>query len=174
MAFSESLKKDVRKKAGFQCCRCRKFQVEVHHIIPEKDGGEDTFENAAPLCGYCHNLLRDNPSQRKQIREMRDWWYGVIDRKYGVLPGDPTFLEEIDQRLKTIEKRTEDIPALKEQLKRYTAAFIDKITSETAISGVSAIVTASLPSTGSFSEAFRGRKLFEPGMIPSPSEEEEE
>lgn len=148
MPFSPHLKKEVREKAGFQCCRCHKFQVEVHHIIPEKDGGLDTIDNAAPLCPNCHDELGDNPVKRKQVRQNRDWWYKVIENKYGRLPGDATHLQEISQTLKTIKERTESLIELKEQLKQYSTSYIDKITLDTAEAGASAIVNASLPSTG--------------------------
>ena len=73
--FSEKIKKKVREKANFRCCRCQKISIEVHHIIPQKDGGGDDFDNAAPLCANCHADFGDNPRKRKEIRAMRDWWY---------------------------------------------------------------------------------------------------
>lgn len=30
------------------------FELEVHHIIPRKDGGSDTFRNLITLCEDCH------------------------------------------------------------------------------------------------------------------------
>src|SRR5207253_338152 len=54
---------------------CQQPWVEVHHIHPEAQGGLDTIENAAPLCGSCHNKYGGNPDLRKQLREMRDWWW---------------------------------------------------------------------------------------------------
>ncbi len=49
MGFSESIKLNVRKRAHFKCCMCQRPYVEIHHIVPEADDGEDTEENAAPL-----------------------------------------------------------------------------------------------------------------------------
>ena len=57
MPFSEKVKEDAMIACGRHCCICDKFcgnKMEVHHIIPQKDGGEDTFENAIPLCFDCH------------------------------------------------------------------------------------------------------------------------
>lgn len=31
------------------------FELEVHHIIPRKDGGSDTFQNLISLCEGCHH-----------------------------------------------------------------------------------------------------------------------
>lgn len=80
MAFSEKLKEEVKKKAFFRCVICQNVFVQVHHIIPQEEGGPDTIDNAAPLCANCHDLYGGNPSKRKQIRMMRDHWYEVVER----------------------------------------------------------------------------------------------
>lgn len=49
--------------------------MEVHHIHPEAQGGPNTLDNAAPLCGSCHGQYGGNPVLRKQMREMRDHWW---------------------------------------------------------------------------------------------------
>ena len=49
MAFTEKLKIEVRKKAAFRCCRCHEIGVDIHHIIPQTEGGPDAIGNAAPL-----------------------------------------------------------------------------------------------------------------------------
>lgn len=82
MPFSESVKLEVKKKAGFQCCRCREIGIDIHHIIPQANGGTDDINNAAPLCQNCHDRFGANPEKRKEIRQMRDWWYEVILEKY--------------------------------------------------------------------------------------------
>nr|WP_308742914.1 HNH endonuclease signature motif containing protein [uncultured Anaerocolumna sp.] len=82
MAFSERVKKEVRKKACCRCIICHKPFVEIHHIIPLTEGGSDNIENAAPLCAYCHDIFGNNPNKRKQIQEMRDIWYEIIERRY--------------------------------------------------------------------------------------------
>ena len=79
MAFSESLKEKVKQKAFFRCVICHQPFVEVHHIIPQRENGPDTEDNAAPLCSGCHDLYGDNPSKRKQIKQMRDHWYKEIE-----------------------------------------------------------------------------------------------
>ena len=79
MAFSERVKRLARKKSHFRCCICHKEFVEVHHIVPQSEGGKDTLENAAPLCAGCHDLYGGNPEKRKRIREMRDRWWELIE-----------------------------------------------------------------------------------------------
>lgn len=81
MSFSEKVKIEAKKKAGFRCVICQEPFVEVYHIVPQKEGGEDTINNAAPLCSRCHDLYGDNPSKRKQIRQMRDHWYEVMEKR---------------------------------------------------------------------------------------------
>ena len=82
MPFSEALKLQVKKMAAFQCCRCREIGVDIHHIIPQAQGGTDDIDNAAPLCQNCHDKFGANPEKRKEIRQMRNWWYDVVKEKY--------------------------------------------------------------------------------------------
>ena len=85
MRFSEGTKKRVRKRAWFACCVCRRISMslEVHHIIPNKDGGPNTEGNAAPLCASCHRAFGGNLDHRARIREMRDQWYEVCAKLLG-------------------------------------------------------------------------------------------
>ena len=56
--------------------------VEIHHIVPQKDGGPDDDDNAAPLCPGCHETHGGNPDRRKVIREARDHWYAICDKRF--------------------------------------------------------------------------------------------
>ncbi len=84
MPFSEALKTKVRKRALNKCCICHSFPVEVHHIIPQVEGGADTEDNAAPLCPSCHVKYGANPQMRKQIQEARDAWYEKCAKPFEV------------------------------------------------------------------------------------------
>jgi hypothetical protein len=65
--------------------------VEAHHIVPSAEGGPNDIDNAAPLCPNCHSWFGDNLKKRKEIRQMRDWWYEVVTEKYP--------LREVEERL---------------------------------------------------------------------------
>lgn len=81
MSFSENTKLKAKRRSAFRCCLCHNLFVEVHHIIPQEEGGPDTLDNAAPLCARCHDIYGDNLKKRKQLREMRDyWWEFMADR----------------------------------------------------------------------------------------------
>ncbi len=86
MSFSEALKSKVRRRAHFCCCLCKALGVEVHHVIPQEEVGPDTEENAAPLCPTCHETYGANPTKRKFIREARDLWYEICERRYASAP----------------------------------------------------------------------------------------
>ena len=81
MSFSESVKAQVRKKAHSACCLCKSASVEVHHIVPESEGGPDTQDNAAPLCPSCRETYGTNPRKRQFIREARDVWYEICENR---------------------------------------------------------------------------------------------
>lgn len=83
MPFLETLKADVRKRSHHACCLCKSYgPVEIHHIIPEENGGSDTFDNAASLCPTCHEVYGMNPTKRKYIREARDTWFEICAARY--------------------------------------------------------------------------------------------
>ena len=64
MAFKERLKKEVRIKSDGRCVICHNPFVDIHHIKPQAEGGEDTIDNAVALCAYCHDLFGANPTKR--------------------------------------------------------------------------------------------------------------
>ena len=103
MGFSEKVKREVKEKAMFRCCICQVIRVHIHHILPTKDGGSDDIDNAAPLCPSCHDNYGDNPSKRKEIKQMRDFWYKKVEKMYpdnSIIIG---MIENIDTRLETIQ-----------------------------------------------------------------------
>lgn len=92
MPFSEAVKLEVKRRAHFMCCLCHSIGVEVHHIIPQAEGGNDVISNAAPLCPSCHETYGANPTKRRFIREARDFWNEICARRYAP---DSEKLEEV-------------------------------------------------------------------------------
>ena len=89
MSFSEDIKTRAMVSCGRRCCICHKFcgnNMEVHHIRAHADGGDDTFENAIPLCFDCHAIVRQYDPKHpkgikfseKELRQHRDAWYKLI------------------------------------------------------------------------------------------------
>lgn len=116
MPFPEPVKLAVKRSAHFYCCLCRTLGVEVHHILPQAEGGCDTEENAAPLCPSCHETYGANPDKRKFIREARDLWYEICAKRYS---GDADQLREIQKRLETVATK-EDLNQLAVRNMTYT------------------------------------------------------
>lgn len=140
MPFSEKTKLEVKTKAHFRCCRCQNIGVQVHHILPEKDGGTDEIDNAAPLCPTCHGHFGDNPQKRKEIRQMRDWWCFFCEKKYSPgQPYDPDQAKKIDTLLELAQTDQKDMNALKTTLKEITSQFLDKMNPLNAASAATAI-----------------------------------
>lgn len=81
MPFSKKIKLEAKRRSAFRCCICHRLFVEVHHIIPQVEGGADTLNNAATLCAECHDLFGGNPEKRAQIREMRDAWWCTMEER---------------------------------------------------------------------------------------------
>jgi len=143
MAFTEDIKKTVRQKAAYQCCRCRIFGVEVHHILPQKDGGSDMIDNAAPLCPNCHTDFGDNPDKRKIITEMRDWWYEIVEQMFGGRPGAMNLLEKIDKEVADIkDSHSTNISELKRLIRQLSNQAVESITVKDIGSTTSAAVSS--------------------------------
>jgi len=97
MPFSEKLKLKIKRRAHFACCLCHALGVDVHHIISQEEGGPNTEDNAAPLCPSCHETYGANRQKRRFIREARDFWYEICDKRFA---SDPDRLDEISNVLK--------------------------------------------------------------------------
>ena len=118
MAFNEQLKLEVKKCAHFMCCLCHFPYVEVHHIVPEAEGGPDSKDNAAPLCPYCHETFGSNPTKRKYIKQARDGWYEICEKRYS---SDPERLDKIATQLKQAATKED----LKNAVNNIAALFRD-------------------------------------------------
>lgn len=101
MAFSEKIKSKVKRLSHQTCCVCKTIGIEIHHIIPQSEKGPDTLDNAAPLCPSCHEIYGQNPTKRKFIRETRDIWYDICEKRYGAYPSK---IEEILSKVENIHK----------------------------------------------------------------------
>ena len=113
MSFPESVKLDAKRRANYRCVVCQQPWVEVHHIQPEGQGGPDTIENAAPLCAGCHHQYGGNPELRKQLREMRDHWWGRCEQAQHVTV-DAGLAQKVDDLQIAVlqgQKRNEDVLA---------------------------------------------------------------
>jgi len=115
MAFVESVRLRVLERAHFRCCMCQKVAgVQVHHINSQAQGGDDSEDNAAPLCPSCHVDFGDNPRKRKEIRQMRDWWYRLCESR-----DPPPHCIEMSAQLQNV--------ASKEDLERLTERIVTEI-----------------------------------------------
>jgi len=86
MPFSPSVKQEALVRSRRSCCVCQEFAgraTEVHHILPEAEGGSNGIDNAIVLCLRCHvEASHYNDSQplgnkysRAELRRLRDEWW---------------------------------------------------------------------------------------------------
>lgn len=94
MGWSRVIKDEALTLCGRHCCICHKFcglKIEIHHIKQPIDGGEDTAENAIPLCFDCHADMRSYDHQHpkgtkyseQELRNHRDRWYRLVTKNLG-------------------------------------------------------------------------------------------
>jgi 5-methylcytosine-specific restriction endonuclease McrA len=58
----DKFRKAIYEKHKYKCAACNEFltnqeKVELHHIIPKKDGGLYTLKNIVPLHKTCHESV---------------------------------------------------------------------------------------------------------------------
>lgn len=119
MAFTESLARDVRHRCHYQCCLCKGVGVEIHHVVPQSEGGSDAIENAAPLCPSCHETYGANPTKRKFIREARDFWNDLCAKRFAA---DSGALARLQVALEKLASK-DDIEALKSTVDQLASSF---------------------------------------------------
>jgi hypothetical protein len=99
MSFSPKVKEDALVECGRCCCICHIFcglKIEIHHIRPRAEDGENTLENAIPLCFNCHADMRsydaNHPKGTKytesELRRHRDSWFKKVRESNGVPNGN--------------------------------------------------------------------------------------
>lgn len=87
---------DIREKALIACKRhcvwCEQSQgitVECHHIVPQNEGGPDSFDNCIPLCLNCHGIVggsynskhpRGTKISPNELKQRRNMFYERVKR----------------------------------------------------------------------------------------------
>lgn len=101
MPFKNSDKEEALVRSRRCCCVCHVFAglyTNVHHIVPEHQGGSDDLENAIVLCLRCHgeaghyNVKHPigNKYSPNELRRHRDeWWEWCENNPNEPLPKDP-------------------------------------------------------------------------------------
>lgn len=60
MAFEELVRTRALLWCDRHCCLCKKacgVNIEVHHLVPQAQGGSNDIDNAIPLCFDCHSAV---------------------------------------------------------------------------------------------------------------------
>jgi hypothetical protein len=90
MPFTPRLREDLLVRSHRRCCVCHEpatRDVEVHHIVPEADGGSNDAKNAIVLCLKHHaEAGHYNPRHPlgtkfspSELRRQRDQWFAFCD-----------------------------------------------------------------------------------------------
>lgn len=88
MAFSKETVEKLLVACHRHCCICHKvtgIKMEIHHIKPCSEDGEDSEENGIPLCFDCHaEVLAYNPQHPKgrrftaaELRKHKEQWFAI-------------------------------------------------------------------------------------------------
>ena len=111
MSFSKKIKSRCLSECARHCCVCQRYcgvKIEIHHIITKEQSGEDTYENAIPLCFDCHcNAGHYNPQHPRgnryspeELKKSRDRLYKIV-KEGRIREPDQTADELLIRHLKT-------------------------------------------------------------------------
>ena len=89
MPFSKEVRTDALVAAARHCCVCHRYKgvkVEVHHIRPEAESGDNTASNAIALCFDCHTDAghynsrhpRGTKFSARELLQARDEWHRIV------------------------------------------------------------------------------------------------
>lgn len=89
MGFTAAIKEQAMRACARHCCICHRYKgvkMELHHIKQRAHGGEDSFENAIPVCYDCHSDIghynprhpRGTKFTEEELRKSRDSWYKKV------------------------------------------------------------------------------------------------
>lgn len=89
MGFSSKIQSEILVASARHCCVCHRYRgvkVEIHHILPQEQGGQDTFENAIPLCFDCHSdaghYFAKHPKGTKfspqELKKHKETWFNIV------------------------------------------------------------------------------------------------
>jgi hypothetical protein len=107
MAFSKEVVEKLLVACHRHCCICHKpsgSKMEIHHIVPKSEGGEDTEENGIPLCFDCHADVESyNPKHPKgrrytssELRKHKEQWFSIC-------MNPPWEVTKISQEVESVE-----------------------------------------------------------------------
>ena len=86
-------KKNVMVRDDFKCVYCgTKSHLNIDHVIPQSNGGKNTFENTVTSCVNCNNRKGD-----RTLREAKMFY-----QRRNFTPYQPTVMEFIKKYLDSI------------------------------------------------------------------------
>lgn len=108
MGFPVAIAEQALIDCGRHCSICHKFcgiKIELHHIVPSTENGEDSYDNCIPLCFDCHAEVKaynaKHPKGRmytaSELKRHRNLWYEKVRNSHTII-SNPDYLE-LDRQL---------------------------------------------------------------------------
>ncbi len=96
MAFSRKDAANLLVQCHRRCCVCHRFcgsKIELDHITTAAEGGDDSIDNAIPVCFECHAEIHSyndkHPRGRKfqpdELRGHKEQWLEICKKRPEVI-----------------------------------------------------------------------------------------
>lgn len=95
MSVSQIQKRRIKEEAGFRCAvpNCNVTSpLDIHHIVHQEDGGDDSDTNLICLCKNCHGRVHNGEITQISIRGYKT---RLLRISAGMLPHEINFLEAL-------------------------------------------------------------------------------
>ncbi len=108
MAFNQGEVEQLLADTGRRCCICGGLHnVQVHHVVPKEQGGDDDIDNAIPLCPNCHDEIHGRYASGRTTRSYtptelklhRQRTIELVKREKGWAAGTAGWQDDKDQIL---------------------------------------------------------------------------
>lgn len=147
--FTLETKEQARRLAFFRCCFCHdRPGDDVHHLTPKEEGGRGELENAILLCVQCHADYGHRPEKRAQLRQARNHWYEIVERRYA-----PVALHQVEE----FNALRNDVRQMSGQLRLLTETLIGRLVDGST--GANEVVNVASTMISSFAAPSAGSRL---------------
>ena len=91
--FTPEAKVQLLADCGRHCCLCLRWcgrRMQIHHIVPDSEGGGGDYDNGIPVCLDCHAEIESRSTMGRsfsaaELKLHRDRWFATVRERPEVL-----------------------------------------------------------------------------------------
>jgi hypothetical protein len=73
--ISDRLRRMMLEESRNRCCICHEYgEVDVHHMVPQAEGGQTIYDNLIVVCPSCHRMCHASCLPARRLQAIKDAW----------------------------------------------------------------------------------------------------